>query len=140
MPQVKVVSTIRASAPRIWDVIGDFNAMPKWHPAIAESTLEDKGGATLRRLRLGDGGVILEKLEEKNDAERFYTYSIAESPLPIADYRSTIAIRPAADAASSTVEWIGSFKVTDGPETDMERVVHGIYTAGVDNLKRMFGG
>lgn len=140
MPQVKVVSTVRASAPRIWDVIGDFNAMPKWHPAIAGSTLEEKGGATLRRLTLGDGATIVEQLAEKNDAERFYSYSIVEAPLPIADYRSTIAIRPAADAASSTVEWIGSFRVTSGPETDMEQVVQGIYTAGLDNLKRMFGG
>lgn len=140
MPQVKVVSTVRADAPRIWDVVGDFNGMPKWHPAIAESTLDQKDGATFRRLRLADGGTILEKLEEKNDAERYFTYSIAESPLPIADYRSTIHIRPAADTASSTVEWIGTFRVTDGPETDMERLFNNLYTAGVDNLKRMFGG
>jgi hypothetical protein len=140
MPQVKVVGTVRASAPRIWDVIEDFNAMPKWHPAIAKSTIENKGGATLRHLSLQGGGDILEKLEEKNDGERYYTYTIVEAPLPIADYRSTIHVRPAADASSSTVEWIGTFRVTDGPEADAERVIRDVYTAGIDNLKRMLGG
>jgi Polyketide cyclase / dehydrase and lipid transport len=140
MPQVKVVGTVRASAQRIWDVINDFNSMPKWHPAIAESTIENKGGATCRRLKLANGAVLLEKLEEKNDAERSYTYTIVESPLPIADYRSTIRVRPATDAASSTVEWVGTFRVTEGPETDMEQVVSGVYNAGIDNLKSTLGG
>jgi hypothetical protein len=140
MPQVKVVGTVRASGPRIWDVIGDFNAMPKWHPAVAGSALETRDGATLRRLSLQGGGSILEKLEEKNDGERYYTYTIVEGPLPVADYRSTLYVRPAADASSSTVEWIGTFRVPAGPEADAEQVIRGIYTAGIDNLKRMLGG
>jgi len=139
MARVHEVGTIATSAVRVWDLIGDFHALPKWHPAIAKSTPEQRGDAQLRRLELPDGAVILERLEEKNDAERFYTYTIVESPLPIAQYRSTIHVRAAHDEPSCTVEWFGTFEVTGGAEEDAINIVRGVYTAGLDNLRRIFG-
>ena len=40
MIKVYTSSVIDASADAVWAHIRDFNGLPKWHPAIAESRIE----------------------------------------------------------------------------------------------------
>ena len=37
MVKVYISSVIDAPADRVWAAIRDFNALPKWHPAIEDS-------------------------------------------------------------------------------------------------------
>ena len=65
MIKVYTSSVIDASADAVWAHIRDFNGLPKWHPAIAESRIEgnwpsDRIGC-VRNFRLRDGGVIRER-------------------------------------------------------------------------------
>ncbi len=41
---------------------------------------------------------------------------------------------------TSTVEWSGEFEPKDAPETDVTKMLQSIYQAGLDNLKKMYGG
>ena len=41
MARVYVSSVIPAEASRVWERIRDFNALPKWHPRIRDSRIED---------------------------------------------------------------------------------------------------
>jgi mxaD protein len=68
MKSVETV-TIKAPAAKVWALVGDFNGMPKWHPAVKESKIEEKDGSTFRTLTLQDGGTILERLKGKDDKE-----------------------------------------------------------------------
>ncbi|WP_243741677.1 SRPBCC family protein [Actinomycetospora succinea] len=93
----------------MWRVIRDFDGLPDWHPAIAASELEggehtDRVGA-VRRLTLGDGGVVRESLVTLDDRERLLTYAILESPFPVRDYRSTIRVLPVTTTGESFVSW-----------------------------------
>lgn len=40
MPQVYTSSVIGAPAERVWAAVRDFNALPDWHPGVAESRIE----------------------------------------------------------------------------------------------------
>ena len=117
--------------------IGGFNALPDWHPAVEKSELEEEG--TMRRLSLAGGGTIIEKLEKRDEKERVYTYSIINSPLPVANYTATIRVMDDG-SGNSTVEWASEFNADGAPENDAIDVIQGIYQAGFDNLKKMFGG
>ena len=60
MARVYVSSIIAAPAGAVWERVRDFNALPQWHPAIAESRIEngepsDRVGC-IRNFRLHDGG------------------------------------------------------------------------------------
>ena len=88
MSKVSMTTKVAVSAAQIWDLIGGFNALPDWHPAVEKSVLEE--GGTVRRLSLAGGGEIVERLEQSDDDGRVYTYSILESPLPVAGYVATI--------------------------------------------------
>ena len=117
-------------------MIGGFNALPDWHPAIEKSELTEEGQT--RTLSLAGGGKIVEKLEKVDDDARTYTYSIVDSPLPVANYTSTIKVSGEGD--SSTIEWSSDFDPAGASDLDAMKAIEGIYQAGFDNLKKMFGG
>lgn len=136
MASARMSTRLSASAARVWELIGDFNALPNWHPAIAASQLETPGGSTLRRMTLKDGPTILERLE--GTAEHEYRYSILEGPFPVTDYRSTLAVRDDG-TGTSTVEWSGQFNPNGVSEADAVALFEGIYRAGLENLRTIFG-
>ncbi|MCG8380573.1 MAG: SRPBCC family protein, partial [Proteobacteria bacterium] len=118
-------------------LIGGFNALPDWHPAVEKSELQEEGSQ--RTLSLAGGGSIVEKLEKLDDNERVYSYEIIDSPLPVANYKSTLKVIEQGDG-KATVEWSSEFDADGAPEQDAIDVIQGIYQAGFDNLKKIFGG
>ena len=98
-----------------------------------------EGTATVRRLTLHGGGSIVERLESKDDKKRTYTYSILEGPLPVAGYKATLKVEENKDGKSCTVEWSSAFEPAGAAEPDAVKVIRGIYEAGFDNLRKMFG-
>lgn len=137
MPKVSMQTELDVPAQQVWDLIGGFNALPDWHPAIEHSELDN--GGKVRKLSLAGGGTIVEKLEQIDDNEHVYTYSIIDSPLPVSDYTATIRVRRDADGNSTVVEWSSSFEASGAPENEAVKVIEDIYQAGFENLKRIFG-
>ncbi|MBT3559363.1 MAG: SRPBCC family protein [Rhodospirillales bacterium] len=135
MTKVAMSTKLDVSADEAWSMIGGFNALPDWHPAIENSELTEEG--QVRTLSLAGGGSIIEKLEKVDDAARTYTYSIVNSPLPLSNYTSTITVRDTDEG--TVVDWSSEFDPIGG-ENDAMNAVQGIYQAGFDNLKKMFGG
>jgi uncharacterized protein YndB with AHSA1/START domain len=137
MTKVNMNTSLNVSPEKLWEMIGGFNALPDWHPAVEKSELEEEG--SVRRLSLAGGGTIIEKLEKIDDNERLYSYTIVDSPLPVDNYTSTIRVKDDG-SGNSTVEWSSEFSPKDVPENDAVEVIQGIYQAGFDNLKKIFGG
>jgi len=136
MAKVNMSTELDVSSKEVWDLIGGFNALPDWHPAVEKSELEQAG--SMRRLSLVGGGTIIEKLEKKDDNRRLYSYSIINSPLPVANYVATLSVTDLGHGKTK-VEWSSEFKPAGAAEADAVKVIQGIYQAGFDNLKKMFG-
>jgi uncharacterized protein YndB with AHSA1/START domain len=140
MSKVNVTTKLNVPADKVWELIGGFNALADWHPAIEKSELEEEGKGTIRRLTLAGGGTIIERLEHIDNNERVYSYAIIDSPLPVSDYVSTIRVRDEGDGNVSVVEWSSEFKPSGATEADAMETIQGIYQTGFDNLKKFFGG
>lgn len=136
MSKVILSTELPASAKSVWNLIGGFNALPDWHPAISKSELSDDGST--RTLRLVGGGSIVEQLETTGEGHT-YSYSILESPFPVRNYTGTIAVKPNPDGTRCTVEWSGDFHAANVPDNEAVRVIQGIYQVGLDNLSKIFG-
>ena len=134
---MEVKQSVRLPAPvtEVWKRIGGFNALPDWHPMVQKSELA-KGGQE-RKLTLPGGATIVEKLESKDDKTFRYSYSITDSPLPVADYHSTIEVHE--EGKESVVEWVGRFEPKGTSAEDAQKAIQDIYQAGMDNLTKMFG-
>ena len=138
MAKVSMSTNLDVSADQLWQFIGHFNALPDWHPAVEKSELQEEG--QVRKLTLAGGGTIVERLERIDDKERVYSYSIEDSPLPVANYKSTIRVREDEGGKRAVVEWSGEFTPTGASEQDAIKVMQDIYKAGLENLKKMYGG
>ena len=137
MAKIKMKTDLNVAADEVWKLIGGFNTLPDWHPAIEKSELQEEG--SMRRLSLAGGGTVVEKLERLDDSERVYTYSIIDSPLPVSNYTATICVKEDSEG-KTTVEWSSEFEAKGAAENEAIDVIAGIYQAGFDNLKKMFGG
>ncbi len=138
MTKVNMSTELDVPAAQLWDFIGKFNGLPDWHPSVEKSVLEQEG--EVRRLELVGGGTIIERLEKLDDKERVYSYSVVDSPLPVANYTATIRVRDEDDGKRSVVEWSSEFKPAGVPETDAMKAIQDLYTAGFENLKKLYGG
>lgn len=143
MPRVYVSSVLNASAARVWERVRDFNALPRWHPRIRESRIEngepsDKIGC-IRDFRLQNGDRIREKLLGLSDYDMFCTYSILESPMPLTDYVATLRLTPVTDGERTFIEWSAEFECDEAAADDLVNGIgNDVFQSGFDALKRHF--
>ena len=137
MAKVTMQTELGVTPDQVWDLVGGFNALPDWHPAVEKSVLKQKG--EVRELSLAGGGKIIEKLESLDNGERVYSYTITDSPLPVSNYTATIRVMDN-EEGKAVVEWSSEFDAMGAPENDAVKVIQDIYQTGFDNLKKIFGG
>jgi uncharacterized protein YndB with AHSA1/START domain len=141
MVQVYVSSVIEAPAETVWSRVRDFNALPEWHPGIADSRIEngdasDKVGC-VRHFHTRDGGMIRERLLALSDYEYSCTYSILESPMGVENYTATLKLTPVTDGRRTFAEWSAEFDCAEGREGELSEMIgSGVFQAGFDALKR----
>jgi len=141
MVKVYTSSVVEAPADRVWAIIRDFNGLPKWHPLIRDSRIEDGAAADrvgcIRNFNLKDGGNIREQLLTLSDFDFTCTYSILESPMGVSNYIATLKLTPITDGDRSFVEWTAEFDCDSARERELADLVgNGVFQAGFDALKR----
>ncbi|WP_208948422.1 SRPBCC family protein [Segnochrobactrum spirostomi] len=136
-------AVIPASAEEVWRLVRDFNGHADWHPAVAESRLEDgaSGDAVgaVRAFRLVDGAFLREQLLAHSDAGRRFTYCILEAPVPLVGYVATMEVKPVTEDDSAVVFWTSEFDPPAARAAALERMVaEDVYAAGLAALRRHF--
>jgi uncharacterized protein YndB with AHSA1/START domain len=145
MPRVYISSVIGAPPAKVWEKIRDFNALPRWHPRIRDSRIEngepsDKVGC-VRDFHLQNGDRIRERLLALSDYDLFCTYAILESPMPITDYVATLRLTPVTDGDRTFAEWTAEFDCAEDDAADLVAGIGGnVFQAGFDALKRQLAG
>lgn len=144
MASVYVSSVIDASSDKVWDRVRDFNSLPVWHPRIRDSRIEeslpgDKIGC-IRNFNLQNGDNLREQLLGLSDFDKFYTYTILESPMPLSDYVATLRLTPVTDGDRCFIEWSADFQCAPDVEADLtDGIANNVFQGGFDALKRFFG-
>src|SRR5215813_6718233 len=101
MVRVYVSSVIDAPIERVWDYVRDFNALPKWFPAVTDSHIEaglcgDQIGC-IRNFGVQGGPRMREQLLSLSDVSHSWTYKMIEGGLPISNYVPTFRLLPITD-------------------------------------------
>ncbi len=145
MPRPYASGVVPASADAVWARIRDYNSLSDWHPAITASELTEGGSGAevgaVRRLTLGDGGIVVERLLELNDAERRYTYEFLENPFGARRYVATLRVAPVTATGEAFVEWWAEFDADAADEQRLtEFFANGVYGSGITSLGEHFAG
>jgi len=145
MPRVYVSSVINAPAAKVWDRVRDFNGLPRWHPRIRDSRIEngepaDRVGC-VRDFHLQNGDRLRERLLGLSDYDMFCTYAILESPMPLTDYVATLRLTPISDGDRTFIEWTAEFDCAAEVAADLvSGIGQNVFQAGFDALKRQMAG
>jgi carbon monoxide dehydrogenase subunit G len=116
-------------AEEVWALIGEFAKLDTWHPAVESVTLSGDGGSGVHRLlKLNGGGEIDETLLNYSLTDKSYSYVINASPLPVANYNSTLSVTE--NGNGSTILWVSTFEPVGVPDEEADKIIGGIYEAG----------
>ncbi|WP_019854654.1 SRPBCC family protein [Actinopolyspora mortivallis] len=132
---------IAAPARRVWQWFGDFGGLAQWHPGIAELEMEDGAGprevGAVRRLWLGDGTRVRERLVALDEVGHSHTYEMLEGPFPIRSYRATVRVRPVTATGESFAEWWARYDADAEREAELDRTfAEGVFATGLAELAR----
>jgi polyketide cyclase/dehydrase/lipid transport protein len=127
--------TVKSSIPpdAVWKKIGDFCGIKSWIPAVSGCVISADGKQ--RTVSLKNGGEVVERLDNWDDAKRSYTYSILSGPLPVSDYRSTLSVVP--DGKGSALHWHSTYQAKGTSDAEAQKLIDGIYE---DSAKTLLGG
>jgi len=131
-----IADTVDLSAPpdQVWGLIGQFGG--KWHPLIAKIQLTGTGIGQLRKIETIDGKQIIERLDEIDNSQRQYRYSMI-SGIPAVDYTGTLDVKP--KGSGSSVEWRVQYRADGQPTIVVKTVVTELLKAGLTSLPSRFG-
>lgn len=143
MLKVYKSSVVNAPIDKVWAKIRDFNALPAWHPVIAESYIEESKPSDevgcVRNFNLKDGSNIREKLLALSDSDYLCTYSMLESPLGLQNYVATLCLTEVTDGDRTFLEWSAEFECKAVEEQSMADLVgNGVFQEGFNGLKSIF--
>lgn len=116
-----------------WALAGDPARVCEWFTAAVECTVEGDE----RRVRLGNGASLVERLVDRDEAGRAYSY-VVESGIPgLTSHRATIRVVEA--PGGSRVLWRQT-ATSEVEGYDIESRLSGVMTAGLEHLRDMLEG
>jgi hypothetical protein len=132
-------AVINTDAQTLWNLVGGFGMIHTWHPGVASTVLTGNGTTVgdKRELTLGNGAKVYETLEGLDNTQMQQSYTITQSPLPVANYHSTISVASAGEGKAN-FKWTSTFEAVGAPDEEAMNAVGGIYQAGIDALTAKF--
>jgi mxaD protein len=118
---------VDASPDAAWAVVGDLKAAPRFYPKYVSADIE----GDLRVLTNTEGGKLVERLLERDEAGRSYAYSVIEGA-PVKSHRASFAVEER--AGGSRIVWSTEAEGTD-PEVDLEQRLSGSQSDALVRLK-----
>ena len=146
--KVEKTVTIKADPAKVWAIVKNFSDM-SWHPGVASTKVEKKGGDTFRTLTFKDGGNVYEKLRSTDDASMKVKYEIVSGTLPLTDYNASIAVEKGDKPGESKVVWVGRFyrlyklnpPIPAGQDdATAVKAITDIFDSGLANLQKVAEG
>ena len=127
-----VTIDVNASPDAVWAFIGDPTTVPRWYPKYVSCEVEGDS----RVLRSAEGAVLHERLLERDDARRFYSYSVV-SGAPVSSHLASFEVT--AEGTGSRICWATQAEGTD-PTADLEARLSGTQNDAMRRVKEILEG
>jgi carbon monoxide dehydrogenase subunit G len=130
MANVHEEITIHAPADDVWELAGDPGRISEWLPLIIESSAE--GDRRYCTTQTGDR--LVERITDRSDEARRYSYEIVESPMPLRSYTSQLAVEGHDD--HTHVTWVAEFEAEAAEaEEEIRSTFAEVYRQGLESLR-----
>jgi Polyketide cyclase / dehydrase and lipid transport len=133
---------IEAPPALIWTTLRDFSNVALWHPDVKDCLMKggepgDRVGA-VRAIHLGNGMALRERVTAISDKDMSYSYSVIESPFPLAYHSSSVSLVAVDQGTKTLVTWDVEFSLTEGDPEQMAKAIHSsVILPGFGGLARL---
>ena len=138
-------AVIDAPIERVWDIVRDFNGLPKWFPIAVDSVIEDGKRADqvgcVRSFHTADGAHVRERLLSLDDAGFNLTYNFETPAFPVSNYLAAMRLRRVTETGATFAEWTATFD--ERPEDEgvyVELIAKAVFAEGWQALRRAVQG
>jgi len=118
------------SADAAWALAGDPARIAEWFGPVKSVAID----ADTRRAVMGNGAEIVERLVERDDAARRYSYVVLSGIPDLTSHRATIRVEPT--PGGSRIFWRQT-ATSSKPDYDIEARLRGVMTAGLERLREI---
>jgi Polyketide cyclase / dehydrase and lipid transport len=118
------------SADAAWALAGDPARLPEWFAPVSSVVID----ADVRRAVMGNGAEIVERLVERDDATRRYSYVVGSGIPDLTSHRATISVEPT--PGGSRILWRQT-ATSRKPGYDIEARLRGVMSAGLERLREI---
>jgi hypothetical protein len=133
---VEKTLVINASADEVWDFAGGWTSLDNLVPAGIASILSNGNEVgSFRKVNLKGGGIVEEIMINKGETR--YTYIITKSPLPVSNYRSTLAVKDLGNGKSEFT-WRSVFFADGVSNAEATNTIAGLYEGALDVLHNKY--
>ena len=111
-----------------WALAGDPARVGEWFAPVVACEVSDG----VRRATMGSGAVLVERLVDRDEAARSYSYTVIEGIPGLTSHRATVRVVEA--PGGSRVLWRQT-ATSDTEGYDIESRLSGVMSAGLQSLK-----
>lgn len=129
----EVTVDIAAPPEEVWAVAGDPGRIGEWFPPVVACEVD----GDVRRVTMGNGANLVERITRRDDAERTYAYSVAEGIPGLTSHEAVIRVEDA--PGGSRVRW-SQDATSDQEGYDAEARLRKVMTQGLESLRDMLEG
>ncbi len=126
--EIFVDATVSADAA--WALAGDAAGVPKWFTPVKSVEIDDD----VRRAVMGNGAEIVERLVDRDDGARHYSYVVLSGIPNLTSHRATIRVEPT--PAGSRIFWRQT-ATSSNPDYDIEARLRGPMSAGLERMREL---
>jgi len=149
-PEMSIEHSIVINAPPevVWEVVSDFNGLPRWLSTISESRIvlgKNRQVGAIRELTRANGTKVQEKLIAYEPWNMSLGYTYIGGQVGATDYFPTMTVSDARDGKSKVV-WKARFKRvaywTDEPPAGQDdatplNALNKVYVLGLESMKKL---
>lgn len=116
-----------------WELVGDPGRVGEWFGPVAELTMD----GDVRRVTMKHGAQLVERITERDDAARSYSYTVQEGIPGLTSHLATMRVEEV--PGGSRIVWRQNATHED-PEYDIEARLAGVMGKGLASLKERLEG
>lgn len=127
---------LNATADEVWGFTGGWTSLDNLVPAGIASILSDGNEVgSFRKVKLKGGGIVEEVMINKGDTR--YSYIITKSPLPVSNYRSTLAVKDLGNGKSEFT-WRSVFFADGASNAEATNIIAELYEGALEVLHNKY--
>lgn len=134
--EVLVCEEIAARRDRVWDLVGDFAGVMRWHPQVVACDVEGAGPGLIRKVHFADWW-IAERLDGWDRASNSLAYTVIDSSRPGAAGASAI-IRLSTIPPRATQFW-WRVRLPPGTTRSQAETMTDYYHLRINHLRKVLG-